>query len=57
MGLGVCVSVVYLSSLVGGAWPDISRCGLWCWNCNNDSANSNINNGARPLILCGTWCV
>lgn len=44
----------YPSSLVGGAWPDISRCGLWCWNCNNDSANSNINNGARPLILCGT---
>ena len=41
----------YPSSLVGGAWPDISRCGLWCWNCNNDSANSNINNGARLLTL------
>ena len=42
--LGVCF-------LVGGAWPDNTRCGLWCWNTNAASSNTNINYGARLLII------
>ena len=40
----------YPSSLVGGAWPDISRCGLWCWNLNENSGAYGVV-GARPLVL------
>lgn len=38
-------------ALVGGAWPDNTRCGLWCWNTNAASSNTNINYGARLLII------
>nr|DAD81062.1 MAG TPA: hypothetical protein [Siphoviridae sp. ctCVD13] len=30
---------------------DFSRCGLWYWNCSNDSAVASTNNGARILTL------
>ena len=36
-------------ALVGGRWLSGSYCGLWCWDCHNDSASSNIYFGARLL--------
>lgn len=36
-------------ALVGGSWGGALFCGLWCWFCFHDSANSNIYIGARLL--------
>ena len=36
---------------VGGNYNNGVEAGLWYWNCNNTSSNSNGNLGARPLIL------
>ena len=35
---------------VGGAWDNGVKAGLWYWNCNNDSSNTNYNIGSRQLI-------
>ena len=36
---------------VGGNFNNGSNAGLWYWNCNNSSVTSNLNCGARLLIL------
>lgn len=36
-------------ALVGGAWPDDTRCGLWCWNAVAASSYTGIYYGARLL--------
>ena len=43
--------VSLLVARVGGMFWDFSRCGLWYWNCSNDSAVTSTNNGARLLNL------
>ena len=35
---------------VGGNWNNGSQAGLFYFNANNDSGNSNSNIGARPLV-------
>nr|DAW44053.1 MAG TPA: hypothetical protein [Caudoviricetes sp.] len=36
---------------VGGNFNNGANAGLWYWNCNNSSTNSNLNCGARLLIF------
>lgn len=35
---------------VGGNWNNAGKAGLFYFNANNDSGNSNSNVGARPLV-------
>ena len=51
----MCSFDVDVLTLVGGAWNNESRAGLWYWNINEASSIANGNVGARLLI--GTWCV
>lgn len=51
----MCSFDVDVLTLVGGAWNNESRAGLWYWNTNEASSIANGNVGARLLI--GTWCV
>ena len=52
-GIEVCFGrfVSLLVALVGGRWTNGLNCGLWCWNTNAASSNTNINYGARLLII------
>ena len=43
--------VSLLVALVGGKWNDALYCGLWYWNCNNDSSLAATTVGARLLNL------
>lgn len=43
-------------ALVGGAWPNSSLCGLWCWNVHNVSSVTWESNGARLLICRDLMC-
>ena len=36
-------------ALVGGAWPDNTRCGLWYWSCHDASSVASGYIGARLL--------
>ena len=36
-------------ALVGGAWPDSSLCGLWCWLVHSISSSTWEGDGARLL--------
>ena len=40
-----------LFALVGGNFNNGTKAGLFIWNCNNASSNSNWNYGARLLIF------
>ena len=53
MGFGLCPGVAFavFFALVGGNMNNGTNDGLWYWNCNNASSNTNWNIGARLLIL------
>ena len=62
MGFGVfSAELVFRFSLVGGNYNNGTNAGLWLWNLNNTSSNTNGNLGARLLIFIdiniGIWCV
>ena len=44
------------TTLVGGAWPNSSLCGLWCWIVHNISSNTWESNGARLLMCRDLMC-
>ena len=41
----------WVRTLVGGAWNNDSRAGLWLWSVNVASSNLNSNCGARLIIF------
>ena len=46
------------SPLVGGSSGHGGCCGLFCWVLHNTSSDTDVNRGARPLVLkIGIWCV
>ena len=52
MGFGVfSAELVFRFSLVGGNYNNGTNAGLWLWNLNNTSSNTNGNLGARLLIF------
>lgn len=40
---------------VGGNWNNGSNAGLFYWNLNNTSSNTNVNIGGRLLIYCNFY--
>jgi hypothetical protein len=45
---------------LGGNWNNALEAGTWYWNLNNDSSNSNRNNGAHltlKFVLRKTCCL
>lgn len=46
----------FVFALVGGAWPNSSLYGLWCWIVHNISSNTWESNGARLLMCRDLMC-